>query len=187
MAKNLLHIPVIEEKDEQGNIKTSIEVIAGKLKEESAPTPPPNSWANDNDNHVGVFNIKMEPGSTLELEGTTEEVNRTIYYYKGTGLTIQDKEIANYHAAEVDSTKKLIIKNGDKVAKLLVLQGKPIGEPVVQHGPFVMNTRKEIQQAFNDYHSTQYGGWPWPKYDQVHDRAKSRFALHSDGTLEEKS
>ena len=68
----------------------------------------------------------------------------------------------------------------------MVLQGKPIGETVIQYGPFVMNTKEEINQAFEDYHKTQFGGWPWPKYDQVHDRSKGRFAKHSDGRLEEK-
>ena len=36
-------------------------------------------------------------------------------------------------------------ENGEEVSKVLILQGKPIGEPVVQHGPFVMNTAREIQ------------------------------------------
>jgi hypothetical protein len=49
-----------------------------------------------------------------------------------------------------------------------------------------MNTNDEIRQAFEDYHATQFGGWPWPKYDQVHDRAKSRFAKHADGVEEVK-
>jgi quercetin 2,3-dioxygenase len=67
---------------------------------------------------------------------------------------------------------------------VLILQGKPIAEPVIQYGPFVMNTKEEIKQAFEDYHSTQFGGWPWKRSDQVHDRSKGRFAKHADGRVE---
>jgi len=69
---------------------------------------------------------------------------------------------------------------------LLMLQGKPINEPVMQYGPFVMNTKQEINEAFEDYHKTQFGGWPWPRYDQVHERSKNRFAKYADGKIEEK-
>lgn len=179
-------IPVITEVDLEGKTTTTIEIIAGNLKDKNAPTPPPDSWANDNANHVGVYNIKLEPGATYELEATVDGVNRTVYYYEGKELKIQELDIPFYHAAEVDPAKKLVIKNGDEVSKILILQGMPISEPVVQHGPFVMNTREEIQQAFEDYHANQYGGWPWPKYDQVHARDLKRFAKHSDGTLEQK-
>ena len=61
---------------------------------------------------------------------------------------------------------------------------RPINEPVVQHGPFVMNTVTEIQQAFSDYRSTQFGGWPWPRYDNVHSREMGRFAKYADGKEE---
>jgi len=50
-----------------------------------------------------------------------------------------------------------------------------------------MNTKEEINQAFEDYHKTQFGGWPWPRYDQVHDRNSGRFALHADGRKESKT
>jgi hypothetical protein len=65
-----------------------------------------------------------------------------------------------------------------------MLQGKPIGEPVVQYGPFVMNSEAEIQQAFSDYRRTEFGGWPWPRQDQVHPRTQGRFAKYDDGTEE---
>ena len=71
-----------------------------------------------------------------------------------------------------------------RLDEILVLQGKPIAEPVVQHGPFVMNTRQEIQQAFLDYQRTRFGGWPWPSDDPVHLRAEGRFARHADGRIE---
>jgi hypothetical protein len=78
------------------------------------------------------------------------------------------------------------LENGPTETRILVLQGRPIGEPVMQYGPFVMNTKDEINQAFNDYNNTQFGGWPWPKYDQVHPREKGRFAKHADGREEVK-
>ncbi|MEQ8714795.1 MAG: pirin-like C-terminal cupin domain-containing protein, partial [Cyclobacteriaceae bacterium] len=59
-------------------------------------------------------------------------------------------------------------------------------EPVAQYGPFVMNTQQEIQQAMRDYQLTQFGGWPWPTHDHVHDHSKGRFAKHADGRLEVK-
>ena len=63
-----------------------------------------------------------------------------------------------------------------------MLQGRPIGEPVAQYGPFVMNDRAGIEQAFADYRATGFGGWPWPTDDPVHAaRHAGRFARRPDG------
>jgi hypothetical protein len=56
-----------------------------------------------------------------------------------------------------------------------------------QRGPFVMNTQAEIQQAFDDYRATGFGGWPWPRHDPVLGNDPARFARHADGRSERAS
>ncbi len=167
--------------------KTVVEVIAGKLNESQAPTPPPDSWAADAANELAVWNIKMEAGATFTIPKASTGVNRTIYFYEGKDITVADTIITHYQAIELKADVDVIIKSGAEETSILMLQGKPIGEPVMQYGPFVMNTKQEINEAFEDYHKTQFGGWPWPKYDQVHARDKKRFAKYADGKLEEKN
>jgi hypothetical protein len=76
------------------------------------------------------------------------------------------------------------LSNGDAGSELLLLQGRPIGEPVVQHGPFVMNSTSEIQEAIQDYRRTGFGGWPWSSDGPVHPRQAGRFAKHVGGRVE---
>jgi quercetin 2,3-dioxygenase len=74
---------------------------------------------------------------------------------------------------------------GDTVCEFLLLQGRPIGEPVAQYGPFVMNTQQEIQQAMQDYRRTQFGGWKFGDAAPVHGTEPKRFAKYPDGREEE--
>ncbi|MCA1757901.1 MAG: pirin family protein [Bacteroidales bacterium] len=84
------------------------------------------------------------------------------------------------------SDESVIIENGRTESFLLLLQGKPVAEQVAQHGPFVMNSAEEIRQAFTDYRTTQFGGWPWDRYDNVHPAGSGRFARYADGRDEER-
>jgi redox-sensitive bicupin YhaK (pirin superfamily) len=170
--------------EDKNHLTTTVEVIAGQLGDKTAPLPPPDSWAADSNNYVAVWNIKMEAGAKWTMPKTEMGVNRTAYFYQGESLIIADKNIPTYHAVGLVSDMEIQLENGPTETRILVLQGRPIGEPVMQYGPFVMNTKDEINQAFNDYNNTQFGGWPWPKYDQVHPRDKGRFARHADGREE---
>ena len=105
-----------------------------------------------------------------------------LYLFRGTA-TIAGRPIATSHGVQVRPDADIPL-TADTETELLVLQGQPIGEPVVQHGPFVMNTRQEIQQAFTDYQHTRFGGWPWSSDDPVHPRDEGRFARHADGRIE---
>lgn len=51
----------------------------------------------------------------------------------------------------------IIAETGDEPGNFVLISGKPIGEPVVQHGPFVMSTQKEIIEAINDYSQAKNG------------------------------
>jgi redox-sensitive bicupin YhaK (pirin superfamily) len=166
--------------------EVNIEVLVGELAGKKAPTPPPNSWAFDPNNCVGVYNIQLNPGVEFTLPATAAGINRTIYFYEGTTLSIAGQSIPEYHAVDVESNVDLALVTTSESAKILVLQGRPINEPVVQHGPFVMNSRQEIQEAFEDYQRDQFGGWPWKKYDQVHEATLGRFAKYPDGREEKK-
>lgn len=176
-------IPKITYKDLQ-NRETKIEVIVGNLLNTKANTPPPNSWAANPQNEVAVWNIKLQPNSEFVLPKASKGINRTLYFYEGDEILIDNVTINRYHSVEVLSHVDLKINNKNHPSSILVLQGKPINEPVIQYGPFVMNTKEEIHQAFDDFNKTQFGGWPWARYDQVHDKTVGRFAKHADGKIE---
>ena len=99
-------------------------------------------------------------------------------------MRIADREIPVSRIAVLRPDTEVVLENGPAEAELLLLQGRPIGEPVAQYGPFVMNTEEEIRQAFADYRATQFGGWPWSSDAPVHSREKGRFAQHADGRTE---
>jgi redox-sensitive bicupin YhaK (pirin superfamily) len=176
-------IPRIVERDEAGR-STAITIIAGALGDATPLPPPPNSWASRPESDLAIWTIAMEPGARWRLPAAHAGTNRSLYFFKGSALTVDGQSIPTYSAIDLRPDVEVTIENGPDAADILLLQGRPIGEPVAQHGPFVMNTRDEIQQAFADYQKTRFGGWPWPSDFPVHPREKSRFARHADGREE---
>ncbi len=176
-------IPVYTEKDKNGKLIENT-VVAGKIGNVVAPAPAPDSWAVDPENEVGIWLIKLESNAEWTIPSAPLGVNRTLYFYRGSKLSIAGIELMPHHSIELLAEQEVNIENGNKDAFLLLLQGRPINESVVQHGPFVMNTAAEIQQTFYDYRKTQFGGWPWQRHNNVHSRETGRFAKYSDGREE---
>ncbi len=176
-------IPLVTEKDANGNA-IELSIIAGSYKNTAPLSPTPNSWAADEANEVAIWTIKLAPNAEWVMPASKPEVNRSLYYYEGKSLTLNDQTVGKSNAIDLVSDFEVKIKNGKTESNLLLLQGKPINEPIAKYGPFVMNTQAEIAQTMDDYQRTQFGGWPWPSRERVNEREKGRFAKYADGTTD---
>jgi len=160
---------------------TEVTVVAGSLDGLRAPEPPPRSWAARPDAEVAIWTIRMEPTAEWSLPAAS---GRVLYYHAGEGLRVGDRELRAPVGITLRDAVPVALSNGELPADMLLLQGRAIGEPVQQYGPFVMNTRQEIEQAFLDYRRTGFGGWPFGSDAPVHPREAGRFARHADGRTE---
>ncbi|HKK78409.1 MAG TPA: pirin family protein [Phaeodactylibacter sp.] len=179
-------VPVYKQQDENGK-SIEVDIVAGELEDLRAPEPAPDSWAADPANGVAIWTIKLEAGAQWTLPAAGAGLNRSLYFYRGDTVRVDEREVPVQKIIDLHSDQPALLQNGDEDAYFLFLQGKPINEPVVQHGPFVANTKDEIYRIMQEYQATEFGGWPWPRPDQVHERTRGRFAKHVDGRVEEKS
>ena len=129
----------------------TVRVIAGEYGGEKGPaktfTP------------INVWDVNLRAGKSVELplpDGHTT-----------TFLVLSGEVLVNGEKAANEGDLPIFARAGNGItvqaktdAKLLVMDGEPIAEPVVGHGPFVMNSRAEIQQAFEDYQLGRMGEIP---------------------------
>ncbi len=176
-------IPMVQLCDAEGRV-TKVRLISGKLGEAVSLKPTPNSWAAEEDNKVSIWLAEMAPEAVITLPAVSETLNRMLYFYEGDGLTLEGVPLPSYHGIALDGGAAIRVENGNTAGKFLLLEAEPINEPVVQYGPFVMNTREEIMEASRDYQATGFGGWPWDRPDPVNPQSQGRFARYADGTEE---
>ena len=182
------HTPRVRIADAAG-IETEVTVIAGRLGDTQAPPPPPDSWAAKPEADLAVWHIHIPARGRWTLpRAAGDETVRVLYAFEGSTVQIGEADpISARTGAVIVADRDLELVAGDEGIEMMLLQGRPIGEPVAQQGPFVMNTRAEIMQAFDDYQRTQFGGWPWSSPDPNHGPDAGRFAIHADGRREDPS
>ena len=163
-----------------------ISLVAGQLGDVRAPRPPPQSWASAADSDLAIWTGKLQPEARWTLPAAKPGTNRMLYFFAGSKLTVGKAVVHRGNGVRLRPEVEVPLINGEGEAEFLILQGRPIGEPVVSYGPFVMNSQAEIKQAFMDYQQTQFGGWPWKQDDPVHAREQGRFARHADGKVEQR-
>jgi len=169
--------------------EAELTVVAGKFEELAPLSPPPHSWASEADSEVQIWNIRLDAGATLRLPAASAASRRNLYFFAGSKLEIkiadgESQVVTASHRIRVAPDVAVELRALEGPAEVLVLGGRPIGETVAQYGPFVMNTRQELEQTFQDYNRTRFGGWPWPSNAPVHSRERKRFAVHGNGRFE---
>ena len=179
-------IPVLRHIDDAGRA-TTVTTIAGRLAGTKAPlAPPPHSYAGRADSDLAIWTLRMEPHARWTLPAANSGTRRQLFFFAGSSVTIGGDRRDEQAAYELKADVDVVLENGDATAEFLLLQGRPIAEPVAQYGPFVMNTRRELESAVADYQRTQFGGWPWPDSAPVHGAERRRFAKGLDGRMEER-
>jgi redox-sensitive bicupin YhaK (pirin superfamily) len=173
-------IPVVDFKEQN----TQVTLIAGKLGDASPLSPPRASWANDPNTETAIWLIRIASDGYFEVPASRQSLSRSLYFYEGDSIELAGQKIMAQTGLFVDSQRTLLIRAKGKPAEILLLQSKPIKEPVVQYGPFVMNSKAEISQTIQEYQSTHFGGWPWKRHDMVHGPEIARFAKYPDGRNE---
>ena len=102
----------------------------------------------DPDTAVQYLDVVLEPGHSFSHESSTDR-SAFIYPFEGEAM-VAGTRVPIQHLAVLGAGAHIVVQPGNAGARFLLVSGKPINEPVVQHGPFVMNTREEIEQAYAD-------------------------------------
>lgn len=141
ISNNLMNKFVLE-----NNLGT-LEVIAGKYKDVlgSASTFSP----------IHVFNAKLKSGASVPFLFPSH-FNTALLVIEGT-ITIQEQSVPVNHFVLMANDAEAFSITASEDCIVLVLSGEPIQEPIAAHGPFVMNTREELIQAFDDYQQGKFG------------------------------
>jgi len=153
--------------------------------ENNCPIPPA-SWAKDPVNDVGVYVITLPPGGSkfvLPACNYGKDIHRYAYLTEGKGLKISGTKVGpkQYVALDGSMDVEFVNLHPEETGEVLILQGRPIKEPIAQRGPFVMNSNEEIAEAFSDYRRGEFGEWTWPSDAMDFPRDSGRFASYSLG------
>jgi redox-sensitive bicupin YhaK (pirin superfamily) len=125
----------------------SVKVLIGHFADQASPIQ-------DDTTHVTYLDVELK--AEKRFQHALPEINNAVaYVFEGSGqINGQDIARHNLYVAGADD-RAIDFTAGGQGARFIVISGQPVNEPIVQHGPFVMNTHEEIEQAVHDYHTNR--------------------------------
>ena len=109
----------------------------------------------DDTTHVSYFDVQLKAGKNITHK-LPEEHNSFLYVFEGDGQFNGQNIASNTLIKMGDEGNAPDFIAGKQGARFLLISGKPINESIVQYGPFVMNSKEEIDQAMRDYQSNNF-------------------------------
>jgi hypothetical protein len=125
-----------------------VKVIAGRVGDVVGPVSQP---ATD----PTYLDIALEPGKSFE-HAVSRDHNAFVYVYQGVVHVDGEDVVPKGDLLVFGPGDAIRVTAGSAAVRLILVAGRPLNEPVARHGPFVMNTREEIMQAFADYQAGKF-------------------------------
>jgi redox-sensitive bicupin YhaK (pirin superfamily) len=105
---------------------------------------------------ISLFSASLPEGATADLAFPASDNTGVLIIEGDVLINGSDKAKENSFAYFSHEGEEITIKALNN-SKVLILSGQPLNEPIAAHGPFVMSTEREIQEAFDDYYSGKFG------------------------------
>ncbi len=159
---------------------TAVQVIAGAWKGQTAPKPIEASWASDAKSRLRILLIDVDAEGTVDIEGVSETLNRNLYFFEGERVQVDGVDLEGKRSLKLKGDANFRIQGLGGPARLLLLEAEPLGEPIINDGPMIMNTMEEILQGYRDYWENNYGDWDWEDRDPVHPKETGRVSSRAE-------
>ena len=171
-----LPVVVLDQNDPSNNY---LKVLAGSYSQASAPTPSKVSYGHEETHYVNIWEGQLASGKKLTIPKFPENVPVQLFIRSGE-VMVDGNKITSSSLFVYTSDKEVQFEVTEAL-DFMVFTGKEIKEEVFAYGPFVMTTREEVVQAYNDFERTMFGGWPWPDGSPTIPASEGRFSVNHKG------
>ena len=156
-------------------------VICGRFGGREAESPCSASYARTS-NGVRILRIRMDPGSSMEIDPAADGAKRNLYFVSGDKARVCGTEVDFYTRMKFSDLGGFTMENGDAESVFWLLEGRPIGQKMASYGPVYLEDLKDVRRALDEIRRNEFLEWPWDIIDKAQPLGTERFIRYADGT-----